>query len=269
MTRIDESLLSWRAKTPGTSGDDLSPSILTALWRLSFSYAVYVSLDPEMGEDRLGDWLSAPGEYQDLVHRLCAADPRLRRRDPKADRQKTPWPNQTARLVALEMGSDGAFSKPTEHDPQSLKEYLNNQVISSNVEHGSRLFILEGLRPEFIAAFGNHFKMHPSLFTEHERVVVMAPSALMEDDAVVLPGMTGNREHYILKYYEPLHLPEKVHSIFRMCCAVSGRHIGITRARGFFSEVGILRRKCSIRRRKRVQGLGWDCKSLRPKPLGL
>jgi len=209
-----------------------------------------------MNPPRESDWLSAPGEYQDLVSALSASDPRLRSRYKKNLAQDIQWPNPRAKLVVLEADSNEVFGEPAKHDPPSLKAYLETRAQSPDVADLRRVFILEGIHPDFVAVLGAHFKMHPSFFVEHERVVLFE-----ECDTIVLPATTKMRQHYTMKYFELTRLPQSVQGNFTMCCAVTGRHIGVTRAKGKFLDVGVLRRKCSIWRQASLAGSGWDCES--------
>jgi hypothetical protein len=210
---------------------------------------------------RESDWLSAPGEYQDLISKLCASDPRLRSRCSKNLRQGTPWPNPNARLVVLETGGNGdtTFGNPIQHDPASLKAYLDSKPAAG--AGSGRVFILEGLHSDFIAVLGSHFKFHPSVFVEQERIVVIQPYARQENDLYRLPSVARTSQHYTMKYYEMVRLPPAAQNRFRLNCAETGRHIGVTRAKGEFLEAGIVRRKCTVWRQVDSNG-GWDCQSL-------
>jgi hypothetical protein len=196
-------------------------------------------------------WLSASGEYRELMGQLLSSP---RYRDPKAESQETSWPNKHMKLVVLELQSDGKLQASHEHTPQSLQEHFQN-VRSA---HCSRAYILEGLHPDFISILGKHFGMHPSIFLDHERVVV---NSARECDTVVLPSLLKSREHCTMKYFQLFSLPENARGCFKMCCQTTGRHIGVTRVKGEFSNVGILRRKCSIWTRQTGPGQPWDCKS--------
>lgn len=214
---------------------------------------------------RDGDWLSSPGVYRDLINKLTAADPRLRSRCTKNLRQKIPWPQPNARLVVLEGGLDGSsFGKPVEHDAASLNAYLKAEPAAPKLR---RVFILEGLHPDYIAALGGHFKMHPSMFVDHERVIVISPFMEQGSDTFGLPSAAQTMEHRTFKYFEPIALPRNVQGCFKMCCAETGRHIAVTRVKGRFLDVGVLRRKCTIWRRE-TPGGGWDCEH-HPIPLHL
>lgn len=210
---------------------------------------------------RESDWLCSPGEYQDLVARLSAADPRLRR-DDKALRQKTPWPNINAKLVILEADTNGTFGAPVDHDAASLKTYLEERAKSPQHGHLRRVLILEGLHPDYISILGAHFKIHPAVFLQHERVIVDSPKTTQDSDSLGLPSTAAmaTAQSCTMKYFELFALPERTRGIFKLSCTVTGRHIGVTRARGEFLDVGILRRKCSVWRSSRPNGPGWDCK---------
>lgn len=209
---------------------------------------------------RDGDWLSSPGVYRDLINKLTAADPRLRSRCTMNLRQKIPWPQPNARLMVLEGGLDGSsFGKPVEHDAASLHAYLKDQPATPAPAKRRRVFILEGLHPDYIATLGGHFKMHPSMFMDHERVIVISPFNEQRSDTFGLPSAAQTMEHRTLKYFEPIALPRNVQGCFKMCCAETGRHIAVTRVKGRFLDVGVLRRKCTIWRREIPGGGGWDC----------
>jgi hypothetical protein len=208
-----------------------------------------------------GDWLSGAGEYRNLIHSLCASDPRLRQRDPKSVKHHIPWSTTPGRVVTLEAyqrpESSLAFKQTGAYDtPQSLKIHLETRP----ADDVQRVYILEGQNPNYVAVLGEYFRMHPSFFTEHERVDVIARGIGREGDAVVLPTMAVAREHFTLKYFELFRLPDCLRNTFWLYCAVTGRHIGATRFLGSFSEIGIVRRKCSVWRRQRQSNIGWDCK---------
>lgn len=203
-------------------------------------------------------WLSSLGDYGVLARNLTALDPRLIQRDPKAVRQGSPWERAVARAVVLRKPQGGQFSSPLSFvDAQSLSDFLSNDVLSRDPD-AQQVIIVQGLNPKFTGAIGSHFKMHPSFFVEHERVVVIASRDAGDGDGPVLPSMMTAREHVTLKYYESFTMPEHVLGMFRICCADSGRHIAATRLAGQFSRAGILRRKCSVWRRRRQGGKGWD-----------
>lgn len=221
-----------------------------------------------------GSWLAADGPYQDYVNSMCGSDPRLRNRDPKAHTQKTPWLYAESRVVSLELNADNRFAYPVEfRDSAKLEGYLAAKGASETVRGQSRdadtadqpprprcrVLILEGMNPDFVGVLGQHFALHPSVFVEHERVVVMSKRAEGESDGFPLPSAVRSRDHVVLKYFEPMVFNQEPSS-FRLVCAATGRHIGVCRDYGLFSDVGIVRRKCTVSYRARDGDGGWDCK---------
>ena len=116
--------------------------------------------------------------------------------------------------------------------------------------------VLEGLHLDFISVLGEHLGLHPSIFVDHERVVINSEK---ECDNVGLPSLLKSRKHCTMKYFQLFSLPKNVHGCFKMYCEATGRHIGVTRVAGAFSNVGILRRKCSFWTRQTEAGHPWKC----------
>lgn len=199
-------------------------------------------------------WLSGRGSYAKQVNSLCASDPRLRYRDPKNIKQKIPWPHRHCRVVSLQASPNGPFESSPISTAQDLRTKLE---AASNDER--RIFIIEAPSPEYIDVLGSHYQMCPSFFTEHLATVVFNNSTDALSDGPVLPTVAMTREHVTLPYFELCSIPSSVQNTFKLCCAVTGRHLGVTRYMGKFSDAGTLRRKCSIWKRGGI-GKGWDCK---------
>jgi hypothetical protein len=208
-------------------------------------------------------WL-ADGKYRQVVESLVDADPRLRQRDPKAVTQNIPYTDNNVRLVLLEMQTDGSFTTTAEFkDPIVLQKHFQTKVKSP----GRRaVYILEGIGPGFVGAVGEHFSLHPSMFVEHERVVVMNMTWRGESDGTSLPSVLQSRNHKELRYYEALTFNSQPTS-FRWVCGDTGRHIGVSRTLNWvdkrepdtFSDVGVVRRKVGVWSRETDDG-GWECK---------
>lgn len=214
---------------------------------------------PKQNVSNQGDWLSAPGEYRDLIQQLCASDPKLRRGDPKVAGKNIPWSSAPGKVVMLAgQANVTGFEQPVTYgNSQALEEYLD----SRSPDNLNRIYLLKGQNPDLIASLGGYFRMHPSFFLDHEKVDVMAQGAAKESDIMALPSMALNQEHFCIKYFELLSLPTSLRGTFGLRCATSGRHIGVTRIMGSFLDVGVVRRKCSIWRRRRSEpGGAWDCK---------
>lgn len=238
-------------------------------------YCNSTHLADEDGEDgalAAQHWLAAEGPYRDYVTSLQGADPRLRQRDPKAKAQNTPWLDAQTRVAVLDFEADSAaFSEPvyfTGAQSQALGDFLaagpappsdsETRAQERVPKDRRRVVILEGLSPTFIALLGQHFGLHPSIFIEHERVLVMNMNAGGESDGLPLPSCLRLRDHMVMKYHEPMEL-DPIPSSFRLSCGSSGRHIATSRFNGVFSKVGIVRRKCSWWSKTREDGRGWEC----------
>ncbi|TDZ30685.1 hypothetical protein C8035_v001960 [Colletotrichum spinosum] len=171
-----------------------------------------------------GTWL-ADGEYRDFVQSLRHSDPRLRQRDPKASLQKINFTDKNVRVVKLSF-DNGTF---TREDPFETPAELEDHFRTTASHRGRRnIYILEGLGPGFAGVLGEHFSLHPSFFVEHERVVVHSLNGEGESDGVQLPSVLQRRGHLQMKYYETV-LFDKAPQSFRWVCAVTGRHIGVSR----------------------------------------
>lgn len=223
-----------------------------------------VGYESAQDNDQAGSWLSTPGDYQDLVSALSTSDPRLRHRDPKALAQQIPWNHARARVVTLTVRpEDGTFGAATElRSAASLERHLAsldaNPPPSPSPSPRRNVHILEGLNPAFVSVLGNRFGLDPAMFLEHERVVVMNRRGTGQSDGTALPSVTRARDFVCLRYYELLAFDKPLES-FRLVCGDTGRHIGVCWSEGNFTEVGIIRRKCTLWTRDNADG-GWDCK---------
>ncbi|TPX07376.1 uncharacterized protein E0L32_002154 [Thyridium curvatum] len=105
----------------------------------------------------------------------------------------------------LKLQSDGSFDAPAEFTPQSLQQHFRTAGVSGASNY-SRVYILEGLHPDFVSVLGEHFGMHPSFFVDHERVVVNADVAAKEADTLVLPSLLKSRQHCLIITDPPLQV---------------------------------------------------------------
>jgi hypothetical protein len=109
------------------------------------------------------------------------------------------------KVVMLEADPQSLHFKPptTFKAAASLTQHFNAR---SPDDGAPRVYILEGQNPDFIAALGEQFKMHPSFFMEHDRIDVIAQGHGRESDAMVLPSAVAASEYRTMKYYELLPL---------------------------------------------------------------
>ncbi|SCO03154.1 uncharacterized protein FFB20_11873 [Fusarium fujikuroi] len=115
--------------------------------------------------DEDGSWLSAPGPYRDLIGSLCASRPDLRSRD-KTNESDWPPTCYSPRVVALEMQANSVHECLKTSDPIELDHHIESYKAKESAKK-RKIYILEGLNPEFISVLGKHLMIHPTLFTDH------------------------------------------------------------------------------------------------------
>lgn len=204
-----------------------------------------------------GSWLSDDPQYQVWVEKLSSSDPRLRRRNPKGVLRRIPWPTPFTRMVVFEANSavKTTWQQTTFKDPAMFRESLSTPTDPN----ARRILLLEGQTPSYIGILGIHFGIHPTFFVDHERESI--PEAFQTDGELeIIPLPSTLNEHVSMKYYELLYLPPETRG-FRLFCAETGRGLSTTRILGEFSDTGALHRRCSVWKRARAGGKGWDCKS--------
>ncbi|ORY10460.1 hypothetical protein BCR34DRAFT_348303 [Clohesyomyces aquaticus] len=200
-----------------------------------------------MASPHRDNWNIPSGSYRQLFESLSKSDPRLKLRDKKAVRQRTPWPPESVRIKHLQLQTGKNYTTVGKWaDVADFSVYL--QAGRAIDESQRNVFLIEGLGPELIETLGSHFNIHPSFFVDHERVEVFSarPSNLFDSGRlpsgfrwkVVTGGVT-------LNYFEVVDTNTDLPN-FSLSCADSGRHVGATRFRGQLSSVVIVRRKCSI-----------------------
>jgi hypothetical protein len=162
-----------------------------------------------------------------------------------------------SRVVTFGIKADDQFTPPIAYSNASdLQAHLQC------CDKPSRsIYLLEGLAPDFTSAIYKHFRPHPSVFSEHHRLVAFSKRATGESGGLpCLPSSIQGRQHISLKYHEALTICPRPTG-FRNICQTTGRHLMASRTSDRFSEVLIARRKCTVWSRKTERG-GWDCMCL-------
>jgi hypothetical protein len=127
--------------------------------------------------------------------------------------------------------------------------------------HNCRIYIIEGLAPDFIAALGDHFLMDPTFFIGQERTTRWGLSFEGSRNTPELPSLVDSAKSFTMKYYEPRNFGE-IETI-SMWCARTSRNISVTRNTRpdlydlKYEPVGIVHRKCSFWSQK-LDNTGWD-----------
>jgi hypothetical protein len=193
---------------------------------------------------RDGSWLCSEGSYRDLVKKMCALDPGLAIRDPK--NRRVHWPAPNAQVVLLEV-KDCSIERHNIDFVQASQLRTRLDHLHSLVGKGPypRIYLVEGLTPDFISVLGTEFNIDPSFFVGHERTIIWNILHDGINDNLPPPSMLAPKKIFQIRYYEVAHfLPGFLN--FGAACGATGRHIGVTRLSGRFSSSGIVRRKYSF-----------------------
>lgn len=193
-----------------------------------------------------------------MARSLCAADPRLRRRDRVSVTRGVPWPAGTPRARILNFQEGREPASPTDSfDAGGLRSFLQQHPPSP----GQRtVVILEGLSPNFVQVLGEYYGIHPSLFVDQERIHNSSVDRRLEPgNLLLLPTSSCTRDYTVLHYVELVKIPQLCQGRFNIFCAASGCVIAMTRASGQFRDIGMGRRKCTIWTRRNGGDDSWDC----------
>ncbi|KAF2156612.1 hypothetical protein K461DRAFT_298658 [Myriangium duriaei CBS 260.36] len=164
------------------------------------------------------------------------------------------WSSFESKVITFAINADNKFMAPTEYrSPTAFQAFLRSGNKPSRSIH-----ILEGLAPSFISTICDHFRIHPSVFADHHRLVAFSERVTGESGGIpFLPSSIEGRRHVSLKYHEALTVYPRPTG-FRNLCQTTGRHLMATRISETLSEVMIARRKCTVWSRKLGYD-GWDC----------
>jgi hypothetical protein len=197
-----------------------------------------------------GRWLSAESPYRDYIAAYCELNPNLKTPDSK--NQWSPLRDGNARVAMLEIEHG---KKARRSDFSSAAEF-SAQLKHSSAESAAerpptgRIYIMEGLAPDFVAALGDHFFMDPKFFMGQERSTIWGWSHEGCKQTPYLPSLIDSEKMFLLKYYELRDFgPIKTSS---MWCARTGRTISVTGNTRpdlhdlNFEPIGIGHRKCSF-----------------------
>ena len=228
--------------------------------------------------------LSCTGPYQQYIAALSDSIPGLRTADPNNLTGDAPLMTPGgARVVMLDASAIGRpqFKTRKFRDDRKLKEHLD----SSSRDHGRRrIYIMEGLGTDFVAAIGGHFWMDPTFWLRQERSCIWSNDFTPVSDALPPPSLIDPDTTFHVQYCELREFNKALESI-PCFCARTRRHVGMTAPRQFTPKArgkgqdmlksrndatgeatgntttAILRRKASWWCEKNATAGGWDGKS--------
>jgi hypothetical protein len=166
-------------------------------------------------------------------------------KDPKKNNR--PPKSRQAHVVLLDASAEGQPEFDTT-EFQNL-EQLQDHFAKTTKEHNRRrIYIMEGLSPDFVAAIGGHFFMEPTFFQRQERTCVWSTEFTPVSDALPQPSLLDPEKSFHLQYCELRQFDKALENRFHFC-EDTRRHIGMTTSRQS-STIGIVRRKVSWWSRK-------------------
>lgn len=202
--------------------------------------------------------LSLLGPYQKYIEALSWSNPSLKKPDPANEGKNggKPLAPRNAAVALLESSASGRpeFEK-TELDCVQLTKHFEK---TDDAHNKRRIYIMEGLAPDYIATLGGHFFMDPTFFQRQERTCVWSNDFTPTSDALPQPSTLTPDTMFHVQYCELRQFNQALPNTFFFCDR-TGRHVGMTAARTAKekSTTGILRRKASWWSRK-TSGGGWD-----------
>lgn len=196
------------------------------------------------------------GDYRDYIEALSVSNPSLKNGDP--NNGPVPIRESGAKVVLLQSPATGlpdfqeVLLKPS--NAEGLKTYLEG---TSQEPEFRRIYIMEGLAKDSIAALGGHFFMDPTLFQRQERTCVWSNEFAPTSDSLPQPSLLDPERHVHLQYCELRSFDEDLSNV-PAYCHKTNRHVGMTALRKG-KMVAIMRRKVSWWFEKSGKN-GWDSK---------
>jgi len=207
-------------------------------------------------------WLCDPGPYQNYIKKLCWSIPGFKYPDPaNTDNMTKPSLKPgNAKVCVLESPAQGGTRFRRVPDFRSIADVQAhfNQRRSTGQNDKNRVYFVEGLAPDFIAAIGDYFMMDPSFWLRQERTCPWSNNFTPTSDALPPPTMLDPDTMFVMQYCELREFDEALSNNPRFCDR-TGRHVGMTAARTKTeTTVAILRRKVSWWCRKPDKNGPWD-----------
>lgn len=213
--------------------------------------------DLSADENFIGSWFCDKGPYQEYIEALSASNPSLNQPDPANETSPGPLRRTgLARVILLDSPLEGT---PVFDRKDLYIDELKKHFATASHDHDRRrIYMMEGLATDYIAAIGGHFFMDPVFFQRQERTCVWSNKFTPTSDALPQPSRLHPEKMFHVQYCELRHfsqiLPNKP-----FFCRRTGRHVGMTPARtGEKSTTGILRRKITWWSTKSESKKGWD-----------
>jgi hypothetical protein len=145
------------------------------------------------------DWLCKSGHYFEYINCLCKHQPSLQQQDP--GNWFAPVCRRSAKVAFCELESNGRTESRILESANELIPLLPDPHASRVREPKRRIFIMEGLRQDFIKAFGESFGIEPSFFaTQESKGTTFNFNENFDNPA--LPSLLRPENNFCIRYYE-------------------------------------------------------------------
>jgi hypothetical protein len=215
------------------------------------------SISPLQRDD--GRWLCAEGPYLDYITKMNDLNPGIGNPDPK-NKYIGSRVGQS-RSVVLEVKPDRTWSCETFKNALEVKTHFkerSNRNSEQSTGLHQRIYILEGLDPNYVEAYGSYFFMDPRFFVRQERNDLWNLGDLESDihDTFPLPSLIDPDKYFRIKYREVRQFGPQLKD-WRTTCALTGRHIAAIGFEGRLDSIGAVARKFSFWSKEGKNG-SWD-----------
>lgn len=142
-----------------------------------------------------------------------------------------------AHVVMLDASSVGSprFKRTEFRDAAHLKDHLQ----ASDRDHGQRrIYIMEGLATDFVAAIGGHFWMDPTFWLRQERTCVWSNDFTPVSDALPQPSLIDPDKSFHVQYCELREFKKALETV-PCFCSRTKRHVGMTAPRHAENKNGV------------------------------
>ncbi|KAF3001854.1 hypothetical protein E8E13_004473 [Curvularia kusanoi] len=143
-----------------------------------------------------------------------------------------------ARVVLLHASAIGIpkFEKLEFRDAKHLKKHFED--CAKIRDHGERrIYIMEGLAADFVAAFGDHFWMDPTFWLRQERSCPWSNDFTPVSDALPQPSLIDPDSSFHVQYCELREFNKALESL-PCFCKRTRRHVGMTAPRKYKPNPG-------------------------------
>lgn len=211
--------------------------------QMPYQGSVPIRYDPPNKNDD-GSWFCDEGPYLDRVRRDCMRRPNLRL--PDSRNRAINFRSRAASTTVLAF-SDGCEPLRTDlSDAKKLQQHFK-QVHQNESEHSPqrRVYLQEGINPEFISVLGQELNVEPMFFVDHERTSHTLGWFNECNLAPQLPSSMDSSTSFTCSYYD-LRATEPSLETFRAACADTGRDALTHRLRGEWQPTVVIHQKCSV-----------------------